>query len=519
MKIHKIEYKNTNSFPSLLLDYLSQKSDLKEFYDLFPQIENFPKKIAALNFDNAKRNVLHTTLNQQYSGFDLKVKVKENISLVTQPHTFTITTGHQLNLFTGPLYFIYKIITVINACKVLKEKYPRYNFVPVYWMASEDHDFQEINHFNLFNKKYTWETDQQGAVGRFSTAGLEKIFEETPEELPLFKKAYLGQKNLSAATRYLVNELFGEDGLIILDADDRALKSQFADIVKDELLNQVAHKKITETAKKLEGKGYDAQINPREINLFYLDKNSRERIVANGGEYKLSGSEVEFSEKELLHLIDTSPEIFSPNVALRPLYQQAILPNIAYCGGPAEINYWLQLKTTFDHYKIPFPILLPRVSALVVSRNIFDKINKLNISLEDLFLKEELIKDKLISSVSGEIYRLEEEEIRLKEIFDQIRDKAKSIDASLEGFIEGEKQRLVKQLEGVEKKLKKASEAKNEVLISQASGIKAKLFPNGNLQERTDNFLNFYINNSNFLSNLKQSFDPFDFRFNVLIQE
>src|SRR5699024_1121789 len=149
---------------------------------------------------------------EQYKGLPIKAPVQENIESLKQANTFTVTTGHQLNIFTGPLYFIYKIITVINTSKVLAKEYPDCRFVPVYWMASEDHDFEEINHFNLFGKTYRWETSQKGPVGRFSTESIQAVLDDLPEKVPLFENAYQEGKTLAAATRHYVHELFGAEG-------------------------------------------------------------------------------------------------------------------------------------------------------------------------------------------------------------------------------------------------------------------------------------------------------------------
>ena len=251
MKAHKIPFEETGKFPKLFLDYLKQKPELNEFYDLFPASENFIKKAKSSSFSLEQRNKLTEALRKQYSSLPMKEAAEKNIESLKNQNTFTITTGHQLSLFTGPLYFIYKIITVIKAAEELNQKNNGLHFVPVFWMASEDHDFEEINHFYLFNKKHVWETDQKGPVGRFDTKGLEKVFEGIKEELPLFKKAYLEHKTLSEASRYLVNELFGDQGLVIIDGDDARLKEEFVPIVKDELLNHSSFQKLTRQTETL----------------------------------------------------------------------------------------------------------------------------------------------------------------------------------------------------------------------------------------------------------------------------
>ena len=167
MKVDKIDLGETGLFSPIFLDYIKQKKPLQPFYNLYPFKKNVGKqvKLKKESFSSETRKILTTVLNSQYEGFTISDTLSSNLQKLEQENTFTITTGHQLNIFTGPLYFIYKIVTVINACKELKADFPDYNFVPVYWMASEDHDFEEISYFKLFNKKYIWETDQKGRVG------------------------------------------------------------------------------------------------------------------------------------------------------------------------------------------------------------------------------------------------------------------------------------------------------------------------------------------------------------------
>ncbi|MBP6557946.1 MAG: bacillithiol biosynthesis cysteine-adding enzyme BshC, partial [Flavobacterium sp.] len=347
-----ISYQESGYFSKLIVDYLEQKTELKKLYNRFPKIENFKNQIEEKekNFnsnDNVKRQVLANALERQYSGFEISETVKSNISLLSDSKTFTITTGHQLNLFTGPLYFLYKIVSTINLCKELKQAYPQHNFVPIYWMATEDHDFEEINYFHFKKAKIKWNRESHGPVGRLSTAGLEEVYKVFIEELglgenaaylkSLFDNSYLKHSNLAEATRYLANELFGNKGLIILDGDDVALKQIFVPFIKEELLHQTAFRNVTKTNETLQN--YTIQVNPREINLFYIEDDIRERIVFEDNQYKVNNTNLVFTKNEIHLLLETNPEKFSPNVILRPLYQEVILLNLCYIGGGGEIAY------------------------------------------------------------------------------------------------------------------------------------------------------------------------------------
>ena len=254
-----ISYQTSGYFSKLMQDYLDQKSELKPLYNHFPTLENFEKQITekAANFDNNNRIPLVETLKKQYQNIEISDSTKQNIELLALQNTFTITTGHQLNLFSGPLYFLYKIISTINLTKELKLKYPANNFVPIYWMATEDHDFEEINYFNFKGKKFRWNKESTGPVGRLSTEGLAEFFEIYSLELgsstnanvlkKLFEEAYLKHENLADATRFLANSLFANYGLVILDADDANLKRAFIPYIKEELENQTSFKAVQET--------------------------------------------------------------------------------------------------------------------------------------------------------------------------------------------------------------------------------------------------------------------------------
>lgn len=515
--MHKtISLESTNSFSKTFLAYLSGNPSLEEFYHLKPSLDNFQQQIESKDFPTLNRKTLVNVLEDQNKNLTTSKETQSNIEALLLPTTFTITTGHQLNLFGGPLYFIYKIITTVNTAKELSKKYNDYNFVPVFWMASEDHDFEEINNFNLFGKNWNWESLQNGAVGRFNTEGLNELITSLPEKIALFEKAYLEHKTLSEATRYFVNELFGSDGLVIVDADNRELKQLFSGTIKEEIISNNSFALVNKTSALLDEKGFDTQVHAREINIFYLENNLRERIVREGDNYKINNTELVFTEAQLLSEIDTNPENFSPNVILRPLYQETILPNLAYIGGPAEIIYWLQFKAVFDHYKIAFPILIPRNFVLYLNKGASAKLDKLSLKIEDLFTTEEKLKNDYLIKISGGEFKLTEEQEEIKKIFSSIKEKAGLIDKTMEAPVMAELQKSLKILDELEKRLRKADERKNETVITQLLSLKAKLFPNNGLQERHDNFLSFFINDPKFIQTIKETIDPFNFTFYII---
>ena len=519
MNLYQITFEDTKRFSSLFLDYIQQQPELKDFYGQIPAIKSFEKILENRSFDHEKRVILSNVLCDQYSNCPTSAKVTEHIDLLTESNTYTITSGHQLNIFTGPLFFIYKIVSVINMAKTLKEHYSSYNFVPVYWMASEDHDFEEINHFNLFSRKYTWESEQTGPVGRFRTETLKTLLDQLPDQPDFCVDGYLKQKNLADATRYIVNHLFEKHGLVILDADNVSLKKQIIPVISDDLFHNTPHQRAQQTSTQLESSGYKSQIFPRPINFFYMEDGIRERIEEIDGKFVILNSSKSFSKEEMGNLIKEQPERFSPNVVLRPVYQEIILPNLAYVGGPAEVAYWLQLKGVFDHFKVSFPILFPRLFVLIIGKTIIKKMNKLDLSVHDIFKDFDLLKEKLLFSVGVPHHSLDQQLNEIEEVFNAIKQKAMEVDKSLEGFVASEHKKVEKGINNIQKRLKRAEEQKEEVKLNQLRGVLDKLFPDGNPQERGDNFLNFYINNPNFIDELIDQLNPFSLNYNVLTDD
>lgn len=518
MQLNKIALADTHAFSPFFLDYIEQKESLKPYFNRYPLLENFGDQIAEkATFPDSSREVLAATLQHQYEGLVTSKAVSENIELLKSGKTFTVATGHQLNIFTGPLYFIFKIVTVINTCKKLKARYPQYDFVPVYWMASEDHDYDEIKYFKLYGNKYVWETDQTGAVGRFSTKGLDTLANEIPGEVTIFKEAYSKGRTLSQAVRYYVNELFGSEGLIVLDGDSRSLKSLFREAMEKDIFD-AANKSIVDTTNAgLEALGYKTQVFCRDINFFYLDHGVRGRIEKKGDEYKVVDTDLSFSGDAIKSLIQEEPEKFSPNVILRPLYQETILPNLAYVGGPAEVIYWLQLKEVFNQAAVPFPILMPRNFGMIISHEINRKFSKTGLELKDLFEEKNYLFNHWLLKHSVRNLTVGAERAEVTKIFDQLRDRVSALDKSLAPFVAAEGQRTLNSLEKIERNLVRAEKRVHADKFRQIENVKDALFPGDGLQERSDNFLNFYQQDPHFIKKLLNYFDPLDFQFNILI--
>ncbi|SHH08046.1 bacillithiol biosynthesis cysteine-adding enzyme BshC [Flavobacterium frigidimaris] len=523
-----ISYQTSGYFSKLMQDYLDQKSELKPLYNHFPTLENFEKQIIEkqANFDNQNRIPLVETLKKQYQNIEISDATKQNIELLSLPNTFTITTGHQLNLFSGPLYFLYKIISTINLTKELKLKYPASNFVPIYWMATEDHDFEEINYFNFKGKKFRWNKESTGPVGRLSTEGLAEFFEIYAAELgsstnagvikKLFEEAYLKHENLADATRFLANNLFAVYGLVILDADDANLKRAFIPYIKEELTEQTSFKAVQETIAQLAT--YTVQVNPREINLFYIEDDLRERIIFENNKYFVNNTKISFSKDEIFQLLENNPEKFSPNVIMRPLYQEIILPNLCYIGGGGEIAYWLELKSFFEAVNITFPMLLVRNSVLLATEKQVKKADNLGLSWADLFTKPSNLINAITHKLSAFPIDLTPQKEALEKQFEYLYELAQQTDKSFTGAVKAQEVKQKKGLDNLEKRLLKAQKRKLDNELQRVTDLQFELFPNQSLQERQTNFSEFYLEKGEQLIPLLiQKLKPLETNFNIIM--
>lgn len=529
MPMDCIPFRETNYFSSLICDYLDEKTELQSFYHRFPKLENFKAQIEekkrSFSLDN--RKVLVAALQQQYKGYEISGLTSDHIESLKNENTFTVVTGHQLNLFTGPLYFLYKIISTINLTTTLKEQYPDQQFVPVYWMATEDHDFDEINFFNLFGKKIQWNRDASGPVGVLDTEGLDEVFEVFAAELGIgknaeylkevFKKAYLQHKTLAEATRYVANTLFGEYGLVIIDGDDTELKRLFVPFVEKELLEKTSHATVLSKGQALENLGYKVQVNPREINLFYMKPGLRERIVEVEGKFVVNETDISWDKEGILAELNAYPERFSPNVIMRPLYQEVILPNLCYIGGGGELAYWLELKAYFDTVNIPFPMLLLRNSVLVKTEKQAGKMNKLQITDQELFLKTHELINRRVRQISDIDINFDPQREHLKNQFAALYELAKQTDITFLNAVKAQEIKQIKGLDALEKRLLRAQRNKLSDHVKRMTVLQNELFPSQSLQERKTNFSELYLEyGTQLIPTLMKHLNPLKGEFSIL---
>lgn len=497
----RLPYRETRAFSSLVLDYVDQVPALRPFFEHPPTLAGLQKSLDARASFPVDRNTLASVLEEQYQGLDTAREVQENIRLLREPSTFTVTTAHQNNLFGGPLYVFYKIAHTIRLAGEMTRLLST-PVIPVFYLGSEDADLDELNHVILGGEKHVWNTRQTGAVGRMSVdAPLLSVLEQVAGQLgvlphgeslvAMLRRHYKTGQTIARALQGVLNEIFGRFGLVILIPDHPRLKAQLEKIWWEELTQQRSAALVRTTSEALENAGYKAQAQTRDINLFYLLDNRRERIERDEQGWKVLNTDIRFCEDTLRKELNEHPERFSPNVILRGLYQERILPNLAFIGGGGETAYWLQFRQLFAQYGVPFPVLVLRNSFLLVEQKWQPLLESFNLTPEDLFVPLQTLLDRIALKNSGHAAELAAEKQAAILLLEKIGEKAASFDVTLRPHTEAIRARTIKLLEGLEKKMARAARRNLGDSARQLTKLKAELFPANGLQERQEGFIGF----------------------------
>ena len=493
-----IPFSSTHVFSKLINDYLEGKGTALDFVQYVPNLEGYRAAIEGRKKHPINRNLLFDVLTKQYANLPQENAVNNQIALLKKDNTFVITTAHQPNLFTGPLYFFYKIIHAIQLAASLKEAFPECNFVPVYYMGSEDADLEEVGSFNLDAKNYQWATKQTGAIGRMQVDDallvllkqLESYWTILPQgqkALEILKEAYQKGKTISEATLSFVHAFFGSKGLLVLQPDDAALKVAFIPVMEKELMSGFSHEAIQSTIAAL-SKDYHVQSEGRSINLFYLKDNLRARIEKQGEQFIVVDTDIEFTQAEIIAELNQHPERFSPNVILRGVYQETILPGIVFLGGGGELAYWMELKNVFNQVGVHYPLLQLRNSFLLMSHKQAEQWSAMQFEEDDLFKPILELEIAYVKKHTNTKLDLQDQLNQLSNLYINIKNQAVQVDASLGAHAENLAQQVKAKLLALEKKMLRAERRKQSVAIQRIHRIKKELFPQENLQEREEHF-------------------------------
>lgn len=460
------------------------------------------------NYSPENRQKLVEAFSKQYAGIGNCNMVDVQLKKLANPNCLTVSCGHQLVIFGGPMYVAFKILSVIKLAAELEVTFPQYQFVPVHWMHGEDHDVEEIKRVSLFGKPLVWDTDQTGTAGHLQTETLSALVDEVcAKGEDQSAQFFSSEKTLLEATFRFLHHWYGPMGLLLLNASEKGLKEVFLPVAERELKDRLAQKAIDQTSKQLESLGYKPQIQPREINLFWIDKGQRYRMAPHADGVTWVGTEKVLSKAEMLELMASHCENVSPNVALRPLYSQIILPDVAFAGGPAEIAYWVQFADLFQQVGVHMPVLLPRFSAMVLKKAHQRKLEKWEMSASAFFENEHNLKREWLAKTSDLPLNIKTMEQELENWWGQLAILAAKTDPSLEPWVLAEQARITKQAEHVFKRILKAGETGFEADWLQFQNLKNRLLPGGHLQERDEAWLGFCLNNPNWLQQIYQQIE------------
>lgn len=518
----------TGYFSNLIQDYLNGDEKLRPFYEFEVSDEGLAAAIEARKNFPVDRALLSSVIAEQYEHLNLSEKVERNIRSLSSANTFTVTSAHQPNLMTGYLYFVYKIIHSAKLAAHLGSLHPGYDFVPVFYIGSEDNDFEELGHFRYGDKSFEWRTDQKGAVGMMKVdKALEQLLKElfpllgplgtTEKNLKaIIKKAYATGNTIAMATRILINELLGHLGVLVIDANDARLKKRFAKVIEQEILNPKAYELVSDVSERLQ-QHYKVQAFYRPVNFFYLKEGLRERIEREGDEYVVLNTDIRYSAPEMEQEIDRHPERFSPNVILRGLYQETILPNVAFIGGGSEVAYWMQLRSVFDHYNVFYPVIILRQSALILDQKTIENLQRTGLDDTKMFQRTKTLVDGIVAREKADHWSLDSYKAKLQQWEHEWQERYKQLDKNLTGSLLAVSKKMQHQLQVLDKKVDRALKAMLDIEVQRIYSFKEHAFPNDGLQERYETFLPYYLDHGpGLFKDLYQYTDPFGREFLIL---
>ncbi len=519
----------TKRFSSLVTDYLENPRAFSDFVAHPPDYEGIRHAIADRNRFPTDREGLYQELLRQYGSLKLPEPVRQNLEKLRQANCYTICTAHQPALFTGALYFVYKIIHAARLADDLKTRFPDADFVPVFYIGSEDNDLEELGHFQLGSEAFQWDGGgQQGAVGRMGTDSLQSMLKTVLNRIgppgpaadrlaELLQTAYAPGQTIAAATRKLVTGLLGDYGIIVIDGDSPALKQKMIPVFADDLLEHKPYALVTAQSERLRER-YPVQAYPRPVNLFYLDQNIRNRIEQTGPDtWQVVGTDLHWSREQLRDQLAQHPEAFSPNVVLRGLYQETILPNVAFIGGGAEVAYWMQLKPLFEAYRVPYPVLVVRQSIQWIPEQAESLLKTTGLSLNQLFDDPQALLTAYAQQQAPQPFEIDvlkaQVAARLKPLFQLAAD----TDGSLEAYGAAQQHRIERLIDATGTKILQAEKRKHQVWYQRVLRLQQLLWLHKGLQERKLTFLDFYpVMGPTFLQAIYDHTRPFGTDFLVL---
>jgi bacillithiol biosynthesis cysteine-adding enzyme BshC len=503
-------------FSNLYRDYIADFPKVRQFYGAdFRSFQQIPSRAGGNGKAAADRSVLVSVLADQNATFGASDATRRNIGLLSRETTFAVVTGQQVGIAGGPLYTVYKTVTALKLTAKLKDTHPELDFVPVFWLEGEDHDLEEMNSVGVLNQEHApvklsyWpkgKPTQKNVVpvGEMQldefidpfVAELERALPNTEFKKPLLeslRECYAPGTTFNRAFASWMNRLFPSAGIVFISANDPRIKRQLAGIFRREIEQFPAVSQlIIQRSAELEH-GYHAQIKTRAMNLFLYHKGGRYFIEPREHDFSLRGTRHFLTKDELLAIVENQPELLSPNVALRPICQDTILPTVAYVAGPSEVAYFAQLEPVYRHFGIAMPAIYPRISATVLEERVSRTLEKFELSINELFAPPGKVQQKVIDLISEvnieEMFA--ESRTRMNDTMNELRFGLQYIDQTLLGALETTRGRNEANLGLLKDKAVEAQARRHETALRQLQRAASTIYPNENYQERELNAIQF----------------------------
>ena len=529
MKLMPVDFRKISGTTKLFSDFLYDFGKVERFYvGDFRKDKNYLRVFKSIKERKYQREKLSSILGQQSRRFGSAEEGFKNIELLKEPDSLVIFTGQQVGLFGGPLFTIYKAISILKLAQELSFRFSR-SFIPVFWLDSEDHDFEEVRSTSIIDKENQLEEIRYSPAKTPSGEPMYKVVLEEeinscveklksslhPTEFKdevvhaLEDRYSKGQTLPNSFAKWMVR-LLGKYGLVIADPGDKELKKLAIDFFLKEIENPGRSMGLVrETGKTLESSGYHQQVVKSEemVNLFLEVKEKRSTLKWSGEAIQIDGVNRKLSQNELRQIIEEEPERLSPNVLLLPLMRSYLFPTAAYIGGPGEISYYAQLKSVFDFFDIPMPVVYPRASVTLIEDKIKQLLQKYSLEFIDLFQDPEI----LINSILKEKFpdplenTLEKKRNEILKILDSLEQELISSEPTLKQNLETTRGKIDYELKRLGEKLFQAYRQKDQTLKEQVYKAKKNLFPDNKLQERVLNLVPYLI---------KYGFEFVDFLYN-----
>jgi bacillithiol biosynthesis cysteine-adding enzyme BshC len=503
--------RTTRLFNDFLYDYQKVARFYTNYGRSVEPLADHARRVATQQFDRKRVPDALERINRRVGSPELTFK---HIEMLRRPGSVAIVTGQQAGLFTGPLYTIHKALTVIKLAACLRDQ--GVEAVPVFWVASEDHDYEEVNHCKVVDREGHLQRIQYEASGHKTDEpvghvvlceGIGQTIDElvaqlapsefTPSLERDLRESYAKGVGFADAFARLMARLFREFGVVLLDPLDDELKQVAAPLYGQaiEKSSEIAQA-LVERSRELEEAGYHAQIKVSEdmVPLFIMDDGRRAAITRQqDGGFTVKGSERSFTDQELIELAARCPSCFSPNVTLRPVVQDYLLPTAAYIGGPAEIAYFAQLRAVYETLGRQEPCVLPRASFTIVEGRHHKTMNKYGLELRDFFdglhpAVTKVVENSLDRNAAG---AFTETERALNEHLDKLGEALQQTDSTLSDPLRRAREKITYQLEHLRTRFIHASAHREQTAYRQVERAFTTLYPDKNLQERELNVYYF----------------------------